>query len=117
MRSTLIPEVKVDIKGGSDYSAKFVDFESNSFGENRETKMIVAQKFHMKIRGSTTQTRLQSQSDRILRETEKKTSKSCKEEEGSIGSRGGVVYRSMKTATNIFLETKTNVKIQTVHQI
>jgi hypothetical protein len=63
MRSAIIPEVKVDIKGSSDHSAKFVNFEANPFGENRETKMIVAQEFHMKIRGSTTQTRLQSQSD------------------------------------------------------
>jgi hypothetical protein len=63
MRGAIIPEVKVDIKGSSDHSAKFVNFEANCFGENRETKMIVAQEFHMKIRGSTTQTRLQSQSD------------------------------------------------------
>lgn len=56
MGSPIVPEMKVNIKVGGDDTAKIIDIESNILGENRKAKMIVAQKFDVKIHSSTPQT-------------------------------------------------------------
>jgi hypothetical protein len=58
MWSAIVPEMEVAIKGRSDHSAEFIDMETHLFRENREAKMIVAEKFHMKVQSSPPQTRL-----------------------------------------------------------
>lgn len=74
--------------------------------------MIVAQEFHMKIQGFTTQTRLESKRHGILREAKQKPSKCDQEEERSIGGWVRVVYRRLEEATNFILELEATIKIQ-----
>jgi hypothetical protein len=76
--------MEVDIKRGRDNTMKSIDLKAHVFRENRETEMIVAQKFHMKIRSFTTQTRFQSGRNGFLRKTEEKSSEGCQKEERTI---------------------------------
>lgn len=59
MWCTIVPKVEVHIKVGGYDSSKLVDLKTDIFGEDRETEVVVAKKFHMKIQSSTTQTGLQ----------------------------------------------------------
>jgi hypothetical protein len=50
--------MKMHIKRSSDHSTQSIDLKAHIFIENRETKMIVAKKLHMKIQSTPTQTGL-----------------------------------------------------------
>lgn len=52
--------------------------------------MVVAEETDMEIQSTAIQARLQSQSDRILRQAEDKTPEGYEKEEGSIGRGEGV---------------------------
>jgi hypothetical protein len=55
--------MKIDVKRICNHSAKLIDLKANIFGEDREPKMVVTEKFDMGIHNTTTQTRFQSQSN------------------------------------------------------
>ena len=63
MRCTIVPKVEVIIKSFGDDPLKFINWKTDILGEHRETEVVVAQEFHVKIRGTTAQTRLESQSN------------------------------------------------------
>jgi hypothetical protein len=48
MWCTIVPKVEVHIKVGGYDSSKLVDLKTDIFGEDRETEVVVAKKFHMK---------------------------------------------------------------------
>jgi hypothetical protein len=52
----------------------------------------------------TTQTGLQSERDRILRESEQETSEGCEKEERAIRGGEGMMYRGVEATTNTVLE-------------
>ena len=63
MGSAIVPEMKVDIKTGGHHSTELVNLKTHILGKKRETKMVRAQEFHMKICGATTQARLKRKGD------------------------------------------------------
>jgi hypothetical protein len=92
VRCTVIPKMKIDIETRTDDTPKAVNPEPNLFRGHRDAKVVGAQKFNMKIGSTTTQTRLQSESDRFFSEAKEKSSKCNQEEERSFGGGEGVVY-------------------------
>ena len=95
--------MKIDVKGGADHSAKLVNMKTNLFGEDRETKMIGAQKFHMKIKRSGPQKCLQSQCNWFLYQAEK-ISPEGDTEERAIRSGVGMVYRRFEEPADLVLK-------------
>lgn len=91
--------------------------KSDLFRENREANVVVAKKFHMKIQGPTTQARLQSQSNGILRQAKRESPEGDQQEEGTIRGRVWMMYRGLETTTYLILELQANVEIQTVHEV
>lgn len=79
--------------------------------------MIRTQELDMKIQGSATQTRLEGQRDRILRQTEQKPVEGDEKEEGSVGRRMGVVYRRSVEAAHLVLKLQTGIKVQSRGQV
>jgi len=59
--------MEVHIKGGGDHTMKFAKVKTHFLRENREPKVIIAQELNMKIKSSTSQTRLQGKSNRVFR--------------------------------------------------
>ena len=117
MRSTVIPQMKIGIKSGRNDTPEFVNLKAHIFGKHWEPKVVGAQELHMKIRCTTTQTRLQSQGNWILREVKQEVPESDQEEERSISSGERMVYRGPKLLANLLLELQPNVELQTIHQI
>lgn len=56
VRGAIIPKMKINIKRGGCDTVKIVNMKSDLLREDREAEMVVAEKFDMKIRSTTTQT-------------------------------------------------------------
>lgn len=89
MGNPIALEMKIDVKGFTDKSSKLINSKTNCFARDRETIMIVAQKGDIKRFRITTQTRMQSKSNRLLSESKQVASKGNQEKKkGELGIRG-----------------------------
>lgn len=64
--SSIILKMKIDIKAGTNDTAKLVDGKTHMFREHRKSEVVVAQKFHMKIQSTSSKTGLDDEGNRIL---------------------------------------------------
>jgi hypothetical protein len=115
MRSTIAPEMKIDVKRPANESAEIKDFEAHELAGNNKSVVIMTLIGDLKILSRTTKTRLQSQRNRTLIKLKQVSSKSGQEEE-LFATRVAMDSES-RAIIKLILEANTMIKIQKGSQV